>query len=68
MKKLISVFALVILTGCSAARDIKYAEYREITQDVCIDNQHEVLLAQHLYLHMLKPAVVKTFDNEKEKK
>ena len=67
MKKLISVFALVILTGCSAARDIKYAEYREITRNVCIDNQHEVLLAQHLYLHMLNPAV-KTFDNEKEKK
>ena len=65
MKKLISVFALVILTGCSAARDIKYAEYREITQNVCIDNQHEVLLAQHLYLHMLNPAV-KPFDNEKE--
>lgn len=55
MKKLISVFALVTLMGCSAARDIKYAEYKKITQNVCIDNEHEVQLAQQLYLYMLGP-------------
>ena len=41
--------------GCSAARDIKYAEYKKITQNVCIDNEHEVQLAQQLYLYMLGP-------------
>ena len=46
---------LMFLAGCSATRDIKYAAYKEITQDVCIDNEHEVRLAQHLYLYMLGP-------------
>ena len=34
-------------------RDDRVVEYRMITRDVCIDNQNEVRLAQHLYLYML---------------
>ena len=56
MKTTVTMLTLLIFSvGCSAARDIKYAAYKDITQNVCIDNEHEVHLAQQLYLYMLGP-------------
>jgi hypothetical protein len=36
------------MTAC-ASQNTMMTEYRELTKDVCADNEHEVLLAQHLY-------------------
>lgn len=41
------------LMGCASARDKKLAKFREITKDICIDNHHEVILAQRLYNELL---------------
>ena len=35
--------------SCASARKQKIAEYRELTKNVCLDNPHEVYLAQVLY-------------------
>ena len=46
---------MLMALGCSTTknlRDERVAEYRMITRDVCIDNETEVLLAQHLYNYM----------------
>jgi hypothetical protein len=40
--------------GCASARNQRLAEYKKITKDICVDNQHEVILAQILYNKMLK--------------
>lgn len=39
------------MTAC-ASQNTMMTEYRELTKDVCTDNEHEVLLAQHLYNKM----------------
>ena len=56
MKTMIHLAVLVALSSCSAAkleRAEQYELYKNITKDVCADNPHEVLLAQHLYNQML---------------
>jgi len=56
MKTMIHLAVLVALSSCSAAkleRVEQYEQYKSITKDVCTDNPHEVLLAQHLYKEML---------------
>lgn len=55
--RVLNVFVLVALMGCSTAREYreaKVAEYKMITKDLCIENKTEVRLAQHLYNYMLK--------------
>lgn len=39
--------------GCASARDKQITEYKEITKDICIDNPHEVKLAQELFTKMV---------------
>lgn len=34
--------------------NIQKNKYKELTRDVCIENKHEVRLAQALYFHMLR--------------
>lgn len=40
--------------GCASARDKKLTKFREITKDICIDNPHEVKLAQRLFNEIVK--------------
>ncbi len=44
--------ALVVTLGSCASQNTMMTEYKELTKDVCIDNPHEVVLAQHLYNKM----------------
>jgi hypothetical protein len=51
-----SAVTVMIMTGCSMMKDLRderVVEYRMITRNICIDNENEVRLAQHLYLYML---------------
>ena len=50
--KAITLILVVTLMGCASARQTKMEEYRVLTQDVCRDNPHEILLAQLLYNEM----------------
>ncbi len=42
----------MVTLGSCASQNTMMTEYRELTKDVCIDNPHEVVLAQHLYNKM----------------
>ena len=54
MKHLMTAAVLILLvTGCASARNKNLIKFREITKDVCIDNKHEVKLAQALYKAMV---------------
>ena len=37
------------MMGCTSAREKNLTRFKELTKDVCIDNPHEVKLAQMLY-------------------
>ena len=50
--KMIITIALVVTLGSCASQNTMMTEYRELTKNVCVDNEHEVLLAQHLYNKM----------------
>jgi uncharacterized protein YceK len=52
--RIILILLVTTLVGCASARNQKLAEYKKITKDICIDNQHEVKLAQILYNKMLR--------------
>lgn len=55
MKKLFLMVAL-LTPACAATqtvRDERIAEFKSITKDVCLDNEQEVKLAQHLYNEMI---------------
>lgn len=48
------IILVTTLVGCASARNKRLAEYKKITKDICVDNHHEVKLAQILYNKMLK--------------
>lgn len=50
MKKIILAVAL-LMPACAAnqTRLEKKAEFKFIMQDVCVDTEDEIILAQHLY-------------------
>ncbi len=50
MKKLL--LALAVTLGSCASQNTMMTEYKELTKNVCLDNPHEVALAQHLYNKM----------------
>lgn len=43
----------LILIGCSTTREIKKAEYKKLTENICPDNKKEIILAQILYNKMV---------------
>ena len=43
---------MVSLTASCASQNKMMTEYKELTKDVCRENPHEVVLAQHLYNKM----------------
>ena len=51
MKKIIIAVSVTMMTAC-ASQNTMMAEYKELTKNVCKDNPHEVVLAQHLYNKM----------------
>jgi lipoprotein NlpI len=52
MEKAAILILAVTLVGCASAKQTKMEEYRILTQDICRDNPHEVMLAQLLYNEM----------------
>ena len=46
------ILAATILS-CASAREKSLTRFKEITKDVCIDNPHEVKLAQILFNEMV---------------
>jgi hypothetical protein len=50
MKRILIV--LVATLGSCASQNTMMVEYKELTKDVCKENHHEVVLAQHLYNKM----------------
>ena len=42
----------MVTLGSCASQNTMMNEYKELTKNVCVDNEHEVLLAQHLYNKM----------------
>lgn len=41
------------MTSCASAREKKLTRFKELTKDVCVDNAHEVKLAQILFNEMV---------------
>ena len=62
MKKIVVILiGSIVLIGCGTQQVIPQRQtlkmmkkYKELTKDVCADNEHEVALAQHLYNIMRK--------------
>jgi uncharacterized protein YcfL len=60
MKKIVVILiGSIVLIGCGTQQVIPQQQtsemmkkYKELTKDVCVDNEHEVFLAQHLYNKM----------------
>jgi hypothetical protein len=48
---IISALAASLMASC-ATQATFYSEYQKLTKNVCTDNPHEVVLAQHLYNKM----------------
>ena len=42
------------MLSCASAREQRIAEYKELTKDICIDNPHEIKLAQQLYISYVR--------------
>ena len=40
------------MTSCASAREKNLTRFKELTKDVCVDNAHEVKLAQILFNEM----------------
>ena len=51
MKTIIIAVSVTMMTAC-ASQNTMMTEYKELTKNVCTDNPHEVVLAQHLYNKM----------------
>jgi len=49
----ILIIVAATMVSCATVRQKKIAEFREATKDICIDNPHEVKLAQILYIQMV---------------
>ena len=47
--RLTIVLLVATLMSCASAREKSLTRFKELTKDVCIDNPHEVKLAQILY-------------------
>jgi len=47
--RLTTILLAATLMSCASAREKSLVRFREITKDVCIDNAHEVKLAQILF-------------------
>jgi len=47
--RVITILLVATLMGCASAREKKLTRFKELTKDVCVDNPHEVKLAQILY-------------------
>jgi hypothetical protein len=47
--RVIIIILVATMMSCASAREENLKRFKEITKDVCIDNQHEVKLAQILY-------------------
>ncbi len=41
------------MTSCASAREKNLTRFKELTKDVCVDNAHEVKLAQILFNEMV---------------
>ena len=52
--RIITILLAALMMSCASARSKKIAKFKEITKDVCIDNPHEVYLAQTLYIEIVK--------------
>lgn len=52
--KLITMILAATMLSCASAREQKIAEYKELTKDICIDNPHEIKLAQQLYISYVR--------------
>jgi hypothetical protein len=48
--RLITIILVAMMMSCASARNERLIKYREMTEDICVDNQNEVLLAQKLYI------------------
>lgn len=49
------ILILTLTTSCASVNHIeRLAEFKEITKDVCLDNEHEVILAQRLYIEYVR--------------
>jgi len=48
--RLITILLVAMMMSCASARNERLIKYREMTEDICVDNQNEVLLAQKLYI------------------
>jgi hypothetical protein len=48
--RLIIILLVAMMMSCASARNERLIKYREMTEDICVDNQNEVLLAQKLYI------------------
>jgi hypothetical protein len=47
--RLITILLVATMMSCASAREKNLVRFKELTKDVCIDNPHEVKLAQILY-------------------
>ena len=59
MKKILTILiGSIWLTSCAGIQPqlmkVKRAKFKEMTKDICVDNPHEVYLAQVLYNEMFK--------------
>ena len=52
--RIILILLVATTVSCASARKTRVAEYKEITKDVCLDNPHEVKLAQQLYISYVR--------------
>tara|TARA_R110002072_G_scaffold214592_1_gene371794 strand:+ start:215 stop:382 length:168 start_codon:yes stop_codon:yes gene_type:complete len=51
--RVIIILLVATMMSCASAREKSLTRFKEITKDVCIDNPHEVKLAQILFNEMV---------------
>jgi len=47
--RVITILLVATMMSCASAREKKLKRFKQLTKDVCVDNPHEVKLAQILY-------------------
>jgi len=47
--RVIIILLVATIISCASAREKSLTRFKEITKDVCVDNVHEVKLAQILF-------------------
>jgi hypothetical protein len=56
MRKIIIASAMLVMTACAPAKQTSYqnkiSAFKKMTKDICVENPHEVRLAQNLYLQI----------------